>query len=140
MPAYLKNLGNQLSEIAFLVVTWKQNVNSHFCEDQDLLFLKNSYKLCELQISDFCSWACVRGSIHTTVSHIYANLGFDVFRIAARPNKAHKLKWIEIDPNSNIIRINEHEKKSNPRLIKISPKLIAMLNMLPKNQRISSGR
>jgi integrase len=66
------------------------------------------------------------------VSHIYANLGFDIFRIVARPNEAHKVKWIEIDPNSNIIRINEHEKKSNPGLIKVSPELIAMLNMLPK--------
>jgi integrase len=50
----------------------------------------------------------------------------------ARPGEAHKLKWIDIDPNSNTIRINEPEKKSNPRLIKVSPKLIAMLNMLPK--------
>jgi integrase len=50
----------------------------------------------------------------------------------ARPGEAHKLKWIDIDPNSNTICINEPEKKSNPRLIKVSPKLIAMLNMLPK--------
>ncbi len=50
----------------------------------------------------------------------------------ARPGEAHKLKWIDIDPNSNTIRINEPEKKSNPRLIKVSPKLIAMLNTLPK--------
>lgn len=97
-----------------------------------MLILKNSYKFYELRINDVCSWACIHGSIHTTVSHIYANLGFDIFLIATRPNEAHKLKWIEIDPNSNIIPINEHKKKSNPRLIKISPKLIAMLNMLPK--------
>lgn len=96
-----------------------------------LSILRNSYKFYELQISDLCSWARARGSIHTTGSHIYANLGFDIFHIVARPNEAHKLKWVKIDPNSNIIRIGEHEKKSNPRLIKISPKLVAMPNMLP---------
>lgn len=30
----------------------------------------------------------------------------------ARPGEAHKLQWIDIDPNSNTIRINEPEKKA----------------------------
>lgn len=32
----------------------------------------------------------------------------------ARPGEAHKLKWIDIDPNSDTIRINEPEKEKQP--------------------------
>jgi len=45
------------------------------------------------------------------------------------------LKWIDL--NGNILTINEAEKGSNPRQFKISEKLVAMINALPrKDQRI----
>ena len=52
----------------------------------------------------------------------------------ARAREAWNLKWIDIKPN-NVILINQPEKGSNPRAIKVSSRLIAMLNDLPKRCR-----
>jgi integrase len=50
---------------------------------------------------------------------------------AARCGEAFKLKWSDIDPESNTVRITP-EKSSNPRMFKLSYKLASMLANLPK--------
>jgi integrase len=50
----------------------------------------------------------------------------------ARVGEAWKLKWIDVDATNNTITINAPEKGGTPRIIKVSTKLIAMLNALPK--------
>ncbi len=49
----------------------------------------------------------------------------------ARCGEACKLKWTDLDTENATIRITP-EKGSNPRILKISNKLINMLNNLPK--------
>ena len=51
----------------------------------------------------------------------------------ARCGEVARLKWIYINEKSNTIAINDPEKNSNSRTLKVSSKLIAMLNALPKN-------
>ena len=48
----------------------------------------------------------------------------------ADPGEALKLRWIDI--RENVITINLTVKRHNPRQLKVSRKLIAMLNALPK--------
>jgi len=48
----------------------------------------------------------------------------------ARSGEAWKLQWTDIDPNNNTISI-EPEKHSNPRLCKVSRRLIERLTELP---------
>jgi integrase len=50
----------------------------------------------------------------------------------ARSGEAARLQWKDIDEIRNVIRINNPEKGSRSREIKVSPKTIAMLNALPK--------
>ncbi len=50
-----------------------------------------------------------------------------------RIGEALKLKWIDVDLERKIITLNNPEKHGNPRAFKISDKLVAMLNRLPKN-------
>ena len=51
--------------------------------------------------------------------------------------EAWRLKWIDIDMEHGVITFNLPEKGSNPRQMKVSQKLIAMLNMLSKtSQRV----
>ena len=49
-----------------------------------------------------------------------------------RPGEAWNLKWIDLDFANNTVRVTP-EKNSNPRILKISNKLISMINRLPKN-------
>jgi integrase len=49
-----------------------------------------------------------------------------------RSCEAKRLKRTDIDFEKHLIRLNEPEKGSNPRVWKVSPKLIAMLNNLPR--------
>jgi integrase/predicted RNA-binding Zn-ribbon protein involved in translation (DUF1610 family) len=51
---------------------------------------------------------------------------------AMRPGEIKTLEWINIDSERNVITLNEPEKGSNPRMWKVSQKLIGMLNALPK--------
>jgi len=51
---------------------------------------------------------------------------------AMRIGEALKLKWIDVDLERKIITLNNPEKHGNARAFKISDKLIAMLNRLPK--------
>ena len=48
-----------------------------------------------------------------------------------RIGEAHKLKWIDIDLERKTVNVTP-EKGSNPRILPISDKLIAMLNRYPK--------
>jgi len=49
-----------------------------------------------------------------------------------RIGEAAQLKWRDIDFERMTVSVNTPEKNSNARIFKVSPKLIAMLNMLPK--------
>ena len=50
----------------------------------------------------------------------------------ARAGEAFSLKWIDVDFEKSVVCINNPEKNSLPRTIRVSSKLIAMLNTLPK--------
>ena len=50
----------------------------------------------------------------------------------ARSGEAWRLKWTDIDVEHAIITFNSPEKGSNARQFRVSQKLIAMLNLLPK--------
>jgi len=52
---------------------------------------------------------------------------------AMRCGEAKRLKWTDVDFEKNVIRLNDPEKGSNPRMWKVSQKLTAMLNALPRN-------
>jgi len=49
-----------------------------------------------------------------------------------RSGEASKLKWTDVDFENGTVRVTP-EKGSSPRILKISNKLMAMLNALPKN-------
>lgn len=51
---------------------------------------------------------------------------------AMRPGEACQLQWIDLDPVSHTLRLNAPEKGSDPRIWRISTKLVKMLNNLPK--------
>ena len=51
---------------------------------------------------------------------------------AMRSGEAKRLRWTDIDFEKRLIRLNEPEKGSNPRIWKITAKLIGMLNNQPK--------
>ncbi|UCH37439.1 MAG: site-specific integrase, partial [Candidatus Bathyarchaeota archaeon] len=56
-----------------------------------------------------------------------------------RCGEASLLKWTDLDYERRLVRITP-EKNSNPRILKISTKLLGMLNNLPKTtDRIFSG-
>jgi len=48
-----------------------------------------------------------------------------------RAGEAWQLLWTEVDNENNTVRVTP-EKNSNPRMLRVSRKLIAMLNNLPK--------
>ena len=48
-----------------------------------------------------------------------------------RPGEGWNLKWIDLDPEKNAVNIAP-EKNSNPRQSRISTRLMAMLNRLPR--------
>ena len=52
---------------------------------------------------------------------------------AMRRGEAKRLEWINVDSERNTITLNDPEKRSNPRIWKVAPRLIAQLNALPKN-------
>jgi integrase len=54
---------------------------------------------------------------------------------AMRSGEAKRLQWIDIDPERRTVVLNEPEKNSLPRIWNVSPKLLAMLNSLPKKSQ-----
>jgi len=46
--------------------------------------------------------------------------------------RARRLQWIDVDIERNIIILNQPEKGSRSRVFKVSPKLMGMLQSLPK--------
>jgi integrase len=58
---------------------------------------------------------------------------------AARVGEAWALKWIDIDIETRTLRITP-EKGSNPRISKISPKLLSMLLAQPRNSERIFGK
>ena len=57
-----------------------------------------------------------------------------------RIGEACKLKWINVDLERNTITVNDPEKGSNPRMFKVSCKLSAMLNNLPRKNDYVFGK
>lgn len=54
-----------------------------------------------------------------------------------RIGEALRLTWRDVDLERKVIILNEPEKNSNPRIFRISPRLMGMLNTLPKiNERL----
>ena len=53
----------------------------------------------------------------------------------ARKGEVTRIRWDDIDFNRNVISINYPEKGSLPRQIKVSTKLIAMLNNIPRRRK-----
>ncbi|MEM5853682.1 MAG: tyrosine-type recombinase/integrase [Candidatus Aenigmatarchaeota archaeon] len=51
----------------------------------------------------------------------------------ARGSEACRLKWQDVDEKTNTLRINNPTKGSMARVVKVTPKTIAMINSLPKN-------
>ncbi len=58
---------------------------------------------------------------------------------AMRIGECWRLKWSDVDNLNYTVTINTPEKNSNPRQLKISPKLCYMLNNLPKNSNLIFG-
>ncbi|MEM2889465.1 MAG: site-specific integrase [Candidatus Bathyarchaeia archaeon] len=54
---------------------------------------------------------------------------------AMRAGEAVRLEWTDIDFERRIITLNKPEKRSNPRMWRVSNELIAMLKNLPKNNQ-----
>jgi integrase len=57
-----------------------------------------------------------------------------------RYGEALRLKWTDIDFKNGAIILNQPEKYGKPRVFKISSKLLAMLNLLPKESEFIFGR
>jgi len=57
-----------------------------------------------------------------------------------RCGEAWQLKWINVDTENHTITVNNPEKHGNPRMIKVSGKLIAMLKSLPKKHERVFGK
>lgn len=56
---------------------------------------------------------------------------------AMRRGEGKRLQWINVDAERNTITLNEPEKHSNARIWKVSRRLIAQLNALPKiNEKV----
>ena len=57
-----------------------------------------------------------------------------------RIGEVWRLKWTDLDFEVGTVRVNEPEKNSNPRIFKVSNKLTAMLNALPRvNESVFGG-
>jgi integrase len=52
---------------------------------------------------------------------------------AMRSGEAKRLQWTDIDREKNIVTLNQPEKRSNPRMWKVTTTLIEMINALPRN-------
>ena len=59
---------------------------------------------------------------------------------AMRAGEAIRLEWADIDFERRTITLNKPEKRSNPRMWKVSKELIAMLKNLPKENERVFGR
>jgi integrase len=69
--------------------------------------------------------------IHGTSKKISVALQI-IKETAMRIGEVTKLKWIDIDKERNIIRLNDAEKHSNNRMFKVSTELIQRIYMIPK--------
>jgi integrase len=58
---------------------------------------------------------------------------------AMRRGEAKRIRWIDINSEQNTITLNEPEKRSNARLWKVTPRLIATLNALEKTSERAFG-
>ena len=56
----------------------------------------------------------------------------DYSETAMRAGEAKSILWTELDTQRRLITLNSPEKGSNPRVWKVTEKLITMLNSMPK--------
>jgi integrase len=49
-----------------------------------------------------------------------------------RIGEACRLKWIDVDIEHKTVTVNQPEKNSQPRMLKMSTRLVAMLDNLPR--------
>jgi integrase len=57
-----------------------------------------------------------------------------------RSGEAKRLQWTDIDQQKRIVTLNAPEKGSNPRMWKVSPTLMDMINALPRtSQQVFTG-
>jgi integrase len=56
-----------------------------------------------------------------------------------RVGEALRLKWIDLNPQSNTITLNDPEKHSRTRIFPVSSKLVGMLQSLPKKSELIFG-
>jgi integrase len=54
---------------------------------------------------------------------------------AMRSGEAKRLQWTDVDFEKNIITLNDPEKGSNPRMWRVTSKLMGMLNTLPRDSQ-----
>jgi integrase len=59
---------------------------------------------------------------------------------AFRPGEAWRLKWVDIDFVTRTVTLNYPEKRSKPRQVRISTKLVTMLGNLQRSQNPISER
>lgn len=52
-----------------------------------------------------------------------------------RCGEAWSLEWTDVDTENHVITVNNPEKRGLPRQLKISSKLVSMLNVLPKTSQ-----
>lgn len=58
---------------------------------------------------------------------------------AMRCGEAKRLSWTNIDFEKHVITLNDPEKGSNPRMWKVTQKLLGMLNALPRKSTLIFG-
>lgn len=102
---------------------------SAFLEMHGLTWLKPKYKVPEKLpfIPNEAEIACLIASCSKQMGTFLQTLK----ETAARRGEIFSLKWTDIDFTTNTVRITP-EKGSNPRVVRISMKLAAMLNSLPR--------
>ena len=57
-----------------------------------------------------------------------------------RIGEALALRWIDVDLERYVVLVNNPEKSGNPRALKISGKLVTMINKLPKTNEKLFGK
>jgi len=102
---------------------------SAFLEMHGLTWLKPKYKVPEKLpfIPNEAEIDCLIASCSKQMGTFLQTLK----ETAARRGEIFSLKWTDIDFTTNTVRITP-EKGSNPRVVRISMKLAAMLNSLPR--------
>lgn len=117
--------------------TWNENTKLNvvsaydtFLRMQNLKWQKPKYK--PLEKLPFIPLESELDQLISTANRKLAAFLETLKQTGMRSGEAWRLRWINIDFKSNIIRLNDPEKYSNPRQFKVCSNLLTMLNLLPK--------